>query len=220
MVNPDRPASAAELPGRIPIFPLNGVILLPGGRLPLNIFEPRYLAMTRDAMGGGRLVGMVQPLDSTADLREPPVYDIGCVGRVVEFAEAGDGRYLISLAGVCRFRIVEEIVRDTPYRQVLADYADYAGDFGEVEGLHSAVDRDRLIAVLRTWLERRDMKADWEAAKRASDVALVNSLSMMLPLEPGEKQALLEAGSVPERAAVLTTLLEMAVMEGGGSAMQ
>lgn len=220
MANPDRPASADVMPERIPIFPLNGVILLPGGRLPLNIFEPRYLAMTRDAMGGGRLIGMIQPLDGTAAQHEPPVYTIGCVGRIVEFAETGDGRYQIALTGVCRFRIAQEVGRDTPYRQVLADYSGYPSDFGEPERGDRSLDRARLIAVLKTWLERHDLKADWDAAKRASDVALINSLSMMLPLDPGEKQALLEAPDVPERAEILTTLLEMAVMDSGGSALQ
>lgn len=213
MANPDRPSGPEALPERIAVFPLAGAILLPGGRLPLNIFEPRYLAMTRDAMAGGRIIGMIQPADPHSTAFEPPIYPIGCVGRITEFAETGDGRYLIALTGVCRFRIVEEVACDTAYRQVIADYTAYRHDFSEPERAGDDLDRTRLLAALQTFLDLKGLKADWEAARRASAVALVNSLAMMLPLSPSEKQAMLEAPSVPERASLMTALLEMAVLD-------
>ena len=219
MANPERPNSPATLPERIPVFPLPGAILLPGGRLPLNIFEPRYLAMTRDAMGGARMIGMIQPKeDERGDGRAPEIYSLGCLGRIVEFSETGDGRYLIALTGVCRFRVTEELECDTAYRQVLADYEGFKGDFTDGDG-PQGVDRDRFHEALRDFLDLRGLKADWEAARRASDTVLVNSLSMMLPFPPSEKQALLEAASVADRAEVMTALMRMAVIEdddGGG----
>lgn len=216
MANPDRPTGPESLPERIAIFPLRGAILLPGGRLPLNIFEPRYLAMTRDAMAGGRLIGMIQPRETDEDTYTPPIYGIGCLGRITEFAETGDGRYQIALTGVCRFRVSQEVASDTAYRQVLADYSDFPEDFGEEETAGRTVDRQRLVGGLRKFLDRQGLNADWEAAERASDVALINSLSMMLPLDPSEKQALLEAANVPERADILTTLIEMSLLAGDG----
>ena len=201
------------LPERIPIFPLPGAILLPGGRLPLNIFEPRYLAMTRDAMSGPRMIGMIQPSDEHDGGQEPPVYSVGCLGRIVDFSETGDGRYVIALAGVCRFRISEELSRDTPYRQVLADYEPFKEDF-EGGGAIGGDEREALLSVLRRFLDSRGLKADWDAAKRASDMVLVNSLSMVLPLAPTEKQALLEAPTTADRASVMTALMEMALLEG------
>ncbi|ANK80597.1 MAG: hypothetical protein TEF_07145 [Rhizobiales bacterium NRL2] len=222
MPNPERPNSPESLPERIPVFPLAGAILLPGGRLPLNIFEPRYLAMTRDAMSGARMIGMIQPKDDErGDGRTPDIYSVGCLGRVVEFSETGDGRYLIALAGVCRFRVTEELECDTAYRQVLAGYEDFKDDFADGDG-PQGVDREQLHEALKGFLDLRGLKADWDAARRASDTVLVNSLSMMLPFGPPEKQALLEAGSVAARAEVMTALMRMALIEGddGGSAVQ
>ncbi|MDF1719295.1 MAG: LON peptidase substrate-binding domain-containing protein [Minwuia sp.] len=216
MPNPDRPTGPENLPERIAIFPLRGAILLPGGRLPLNIFEPRYLAMTRDAMSGGRMIGMIQPRETDEETYTPPIYGVGCLGRITEFAETGDGRYQIAISGVCRFRVQEEVASDTAYRQVIADYAGYPEDFGEEDAPGRGVDRQRLVRGLQTFLDRQGLKADWEAAERASDVALINSLSMMLPLDPSEKQALLEADNVPMRAEILTTLIEMSLLSGDG----
>ncbi|WP_416898082.1 MAG: LON peptidase substrate-binding domain-containing protein [Minwuia sp.] len=213
MTSSERPNSPANLPERIPIFPLPGAILLPGGRLPLNIFEPRYLAMIRDAMSGPRMIGMIQPSEEHDGGPEPPVYDIGCLGRIVDYSETDDGRYLIALAGVCRFRVKEELSRDTPYRQILADYEPFKGDFAS-GGKPAAIDRDRLVETLRQFLDSRGLKADWDAAKRASDTVLVNSLSMVLPLAPPEKQALLEAADIARRAEVMVTLMQMALLEG------
>jgi len=213
MTNPERPESPASLPDRIPIFPLPGAILLPGGRLPLNIFEPRYLAMTRDAMKGARMIGMIQPSDPGSDEFEPPVFGTGCLGRIVDFSETGDGRYMIALSGVCRFNVVEELSRDTPYRQVTPDYEPFRADFLSSDD-PQGVNRDELLAALRAFLDSRGLKADWDAAKRASDTVLVNSLSMVLPMTPAEKQALLEAASVADRATTMTALMQMAMLEG------
>ena len=213
MTNPERPDSPASLPDRIPIFPLPGAILLPGGRLPLNIFEPRYLAMTRDAMKGARMIGMIQPRDPDSDDFEPPVFQTGCLGRIVDFSETGDGRYLIALSGVCRFNVVEELSRDTPYRQVMADYEPFKDDFTAGDGPQN-VDRDGLLSALRAFLDSRGLKADWDAARKASDTVLVNSLSMVLPMVPAEKQALLEAVTIADRAATMTALMQMATLEG------
>lgn len=221
MTNPERPDSPASLPDRIPIFPLPGAILLPGGRLPLNIFEPRYLAMTRDAMKDARMIGMIQPSDPDSAEFEPPIYGTGCLGRIVEFSETGDGRYLIALSGVCRFRVVEELSRDTPYRQVTPDYEPFKDDFVAGDG-PQGVERDNLLEVLQLFLEGRGMKADWDAARRASDTVLVNSLSMVLPLTVAEKQALLEAATVADRADTMAALMRMATLEGddGGQSVQ
>lgn len=213
MTNPERPDSPASLPDRIPIFPLPGAILLPGGRVPLNIFEPRYLAMVRDAMKGTRMIGMIQPNDLDTDDYEPQVFRTGCLGRIVDFSETGDGRYQIALSGVCRFNIVEELSRDTAYRQVTADYEPFKDDFMAINGPLD-MDRDGLLGALRAFLDSRGLKADWEAAERASDTVLVNSLSMVLPMALAEKQALLEAPSVADRAATMTALMQMASLEG------
>ncbi|WP_417515796.1 LON peptidase substrate-binding domain-containing protein [Minwuia sp.] len=214
MSNPERPKSLASLPERIPIFPLTGAILLPGGRMPLNIFEPRYLAMTRDAMRDQRMIGMIQPNDEGDDDDfEPPVFRVGCLGRIVDFSETGDGRYLIALSGVCRFRVREELKRDTSYRQVLADYEDFKDDFTAGDGPQN-VNRDSLLQTLKAFLDKRGLKADWDAAERASDTVLVNSLSMVLPLIPAEKQALLEARTIADRAETMVALMQMALLEG------
>lgn len=213
MTNPERPDNPASLPDRIPIFPLPGAILLPGGRLPLNIFEPRYLAMIRDAMKGARMIGMIQPSDPDSEEFEPPVFRTGCLGRIVDFSETGDGRYLIALSGVCRFNVVEELSRDTAYRQVTADYEPFKDDFSAGDG-PQGVDRDALLAALRAFLDSRGLKADWEAAEKASDTVLVNSLSMVLPMMPAEKQALLEAATIADRGTTMAMLMQMATLEG------
>jgi Lon protease-like protein len=213
MTNPERPDSPAALPDRIPIFPLAGAILLPGGRMPLNIFEPRYLAMVRDAMKGSRMIGMIQPSDAESDDYEPSVFGTGCLGRVVDFSETGDGRYQIALSGVCRFKVVEELSRDTSYRQVIANYEPFKDDFAAGDGPQN-MDREGLMAALKAFLGSRNLKADWDAARGASDTVLVNSLSMVLPMIPAEKQALLEAPTIADRAATLTALMQMAMLEG------
>ncbi len=197
---------AADLPQVIPVFPLPGAILLPRGQLPLNIFEPRYLNMIDDAMGGDRLIGMVQPAGGAPSL--PALSGVGCVGKITSFAETSDGRYLITLTGVCRWRLTAELPVQTPYRQVRADFAPFEADLTPAPD-DPTEDRSDLMDALHRWLERRGMDVDWDAAREAPAEALVNSLAMALPFEPAEKQALLEAVSVQDRLTALTAVLSI-----------
>jgi len=199
----------AELPTTIAVFPLTGALLLPQTRLPLNIFEPRYLAMVDAAMAGSRLIGMIQPRIAGDDMAvRPALCNVGCVGRIVEYAETEDGRYMITLLGIARFGVAEELEGETPYREVAADYAPYAVDLGNEHPVSIA--RERLIEVLKPYLADRDMETDWHAIDEAPVDALINALSMMCPFDPAEKQALLEAPGVDERAETLIALLKMA----------
>ena len=214
----DQPGPREEiaLPDILPIFPLTGVLLLPRGRLPLNIFEPRYLAMTRDALGGERLIGMVQPSDPQDDGRgggglNPPVYPVGCAGRVTQFSETDDGRFLITLTGVSRFRIREELPLLEGYRRVVPDWQPFAHD-RERAGKPDFY-RERLIRGLKGYFAQRQIQADFEAIEKAPGEYLVTSLAMACPFAPSEKQALLEAADPDERARLLTTLVEMAATE-------
>lgn len=202
---------AASLPPRIPIFPLAGVLLLPGGKLPLHVFEPRYRDMVRDALAGERLIGMVQPTDPACADAKPAIYGAGCAGRIVEERQTEDGRYYFTLHGVCRFRIAEELAVSTRYRQVAVDWAPYRADVGG-EDEDERVDRARLLPALRAYLQLSGIPADWKAVESAPGAALVNYLSMICPFSPSEKQALLEAGDVAERGRVMTALIEMAVL--------
>jgi hypothetical protein len=200
-----------ELPGRLPIFPLTGVLLLPRGRLPLNIFEKRYLAMTADALKADRFIGMVQPQDGAGDAGEPAVYRTGCAGRMTSFGETDDGRYLITLTGVARFDIAGELPRERPYRQVVPDWQPYRGD---LEPADAPLDRPRLLAALKPFLERHRIAADWPAVEATPDERLVTTIAMVAPFQPSEKQALLEARDLGERARLLTALVEMAAHGG------
>jgi hypothetical protein len=196
-----------ELPQTIPIFPLSGCILLPCARLPLNIFEPRYLEMCRDAMAGPRVIGMVQPVDPCDARASPPVYGTGCAGRITAFKETDDGRFLITLTGLCRFRIAEELPQIKRYRTVAADYRGFAGDLER----HGAceLDRARLMPALKSYLERHGLSADWGAIEKCPSASLVNSLAMVCPFSPSEKQALLEAQDHDRRAELFLSLLEI-----------
>ncbi|MBV8777592.1 MAG: LON peptidase substrate-binding domain-containing protein [Alphaproteobacteria bacterium] len=197
---------ATALPEIIPIFPLTGVLLLPRGRLPLNIFEPRYLAMTRDAMAGERLIGMVQPSDPPIREMNPAVYPLGCAGRITSFAETDDGRFLITLTGVSRFSIKDELPLVSGYRRIVAAWGAFAADGAPDE---AEFDRARLIRGLRHFFSQRQVEADWSAIEQAPGEHLVTSIAMMCPFAPSEKQALLEAKDVAERARLLIALIEM-----------
>ncbi|MGE0658823.1 MAG: LON peptidase substrate-binding domain-containing protein [Reyranellaceae bacterium] len=210
--------SFQALPQSLPIFPLAGVLLLPGARLPLNIFEPRYLAMVSDALSSPRLIGMVQPVRPGGFAGDgmseggaaPAVQPVGCVGRIVSFSETGDGRVLLTLAGQCRFRIVEELpVADGGYRRVRADYARFRADMDESE---TALDRPRLLAALKRYFAANDLSTDWAALERIDDGALVNTVSIVAPFDPAEKQALLEAEDGTRRGKLLIGLLESAAL--------
>ena len=200
-----------DLPETIPVFPLPGALLLPHGHLPLNIFEPRYLNLTADALGQGRMMGMVQPVhaepDPVSDTAE--LYRTGCLGRITSFAEMDDGRFLITLTGVSRFRIADELESMRGYRRVAARYDAFAHDLQEDTG--ATADRQRLLDAVRAYFQLQGIDTDWTAIKEAPDGALVTSLSMTCPFEPREKQALLECPGLIERGELLTTLMEMAV---------
>jgi hypothetical protein len=200
----------AELPGRIPVFPLAGVLLLPRGRLPLNIFEPRYLEMTRDAMAGHKLIGMIQPEDPLDPAHDPAIYAIGCAGRITRFEETGDGRYIIVLTGLARFRIARELERATGYRQVEADWRAFADDLAPPD--EAGVDRARLLPPLKAYLRAAGIEIEAQVVDNAPSAVLVDQLAMICPFQPGEKQALLEAPDLPERARVMTALIEMALL--------
>ena len=205
----------ADLPQVIPVFPLDGALLLPGGELPLQIFEPRYLNMVDDAMAGDRIVGMIQTR-AGGDRTRPNLADVGCAGRITSYAETSDGRYLITLTGVCRFDAGEELNLRTPYRQVRASYDRFEGDLADDEGTQAPEDaRSRFASALKRYLNLRDLDIDWETAQSAPLEALVNSLAMGLPFEAAEKQALLEAPDLAGRFEALTTLLEIDAMEDG-----
>ena len=205
---------ANTLPSILPIFPLAGVLLLPRGRLPLNIFEPRYLAMTRDAMAGERLIGMVQPSDPRAAGSNPPVYPTGCAGRITSFSETDDGRFLIALTGTSRFRIREELPLSEGYRRVVPEWGEFARDFEGEDEL--GFDRERLYRGLRAYFQQHQISADWDAITSVPADRLVTSIAMMCPFDPSEKQALLEASNLDDRARLLTAIVEMALVNRTG----
>lgn len=197
-----------ELPPEIPIFPLSGALLLPEGRLPLNIFEPRYLAMVEDSLAGGRMFGMVMP-DPGLPRTEfgSQVYRVGCLGRLSSFAETDDGRYLITLTGVIRFRVMEEAAMRRGYRRAQVEYGDYAPDL--MVGGKPSIDRAALVGALRPYFKARGIEANWDAVENTGDAMLVTTLCMVCPFEPAEKQALLEARGPEERANMLVALMQM-----------
>ena len=199
-----------DLPEIIPVFPLPGALLLPRGQMPLNIFEPRYLAMVDDCFRDGhRLIGMIQPdVSHSPDESRPALFRVGCVGRITQLAESGDGRYILELTGIARFRVLEEMTVLTAYRQCRVDFFSYANDFSARKG-EDAVDRPALLEVLTDFLKANNLKVDWEGVENAPNEALVNALSMMSPYGPPEKQALLEAPDLKTRAEILIAVTEM-----------
>ena len=205
-----------DLPGVIAIFPLPGALLLPRGQMPLNIFEPRYLAMIDDALRSGtRLIGMIQPDPAHRGPNEakPQLFSVGCVGRITQFAESGDGRYLIQLTGVARYRLDEELAIGTPYRQCRVTYQPFLDDFIARKG-EDEVDRKTLLRTLADFLKANNLKADWDGIQNAPNEALVNALAMMSPYGAAEKQALLEAPDLKTRAEILVAVTEMELAKG------
>jgi hypothetical protein len=197
----------SDLPEVIPVFPLDGALLLPGGVLPLRIFEPRYLNMIDDAMAGARMIGMVQT-GVGSDRVRPTLARVGCAGRITSYAETGDGKYLIALTGVCRFQTGEELALLRPYRQARVAYAPFVLDL-DADDEAEEFDRPPFVALLRRYLDRKGLGVEWDAVASAPGPALINSLCMALPFEPAEKQALLEAIDIDERRAALVALLEI-----------
>jgi Lon protease-like protein len=199
---------AQDLPLVIPLFPLDGALLLPHAQLPLQIFEPRYITMVDEAMAGERIIGMVQTRPSN-DPERPPLQHIGCAGKITTFSETNDGRYLITLTGLARFSIKEELTVQTPYRQAHVDFITFSSDLQPPKDEDEGFDRLRLLSALKGYLERRSLDVDWETAKAAPAEALINSLAMALPFDPPEKQALLEAPQLNERRETLVALMEI-----------
>ncbi|SHH43695.1 LON peptidase substrate-binding domain-containing protein [Cognatishimia maritima] len=201
---------AADLPETLPVFPLPGALLLPRARLPLHIFEPRYLAMLDDCLKSRhRLIGMVQPLPNS----DNTLHRIGCAGRVTQFSETEDGRYMITLAGVSRFRILKEEAGFQAYRRCLVDWQDYDRDLGMHEH-DPEFQRASFLGLLQKYFDAQALSTDWDAMKEADDEMLINSLAMLLELQVEDKQAMLEAKSLAERRKILTTLLEFALLGG------
>lgn len=203
-----------DLPEIIPVFPLPGALLLPRARLPLHLFEPRYLAMLEDALKTPeRVIGMIQPNHVPGRENGHGFHAIGCVGRVTQFSETEDGRYMITLTGLSRFRMIEEVEGFTPYRRARVSWAGFERDLGPVES-DPGFDRPRFMALLSRYFEARALSTDWGSLKEAEDELLINSLSMLLGFEPEEKQALLEAPSLSTRRETLVTLIEYALRGG------
>ena len=206
-----------DCPSVIPVFPLPGALLLPRGQIPLNIFEPRYLAMVDAALRTDRMIGMVQPdADGGGPAAAPRLYHVGCAGRITQFAETGDGRYLITLVGVARFRIEEELPTTTLYRQCRVAFNGYKADFTARAG-ENEVDRAGVLKALRDFVKAADVRVDWQGIEEAPNEALVNALCMMSPFGPREKQALLEAEDLRTRAEVLIALTEIELARGGSA---
>src|SRR5215510_11029339 len=200
----------ADLPDTIAVFPLAGALLLPRGQMPLNIFEPRYIEMIDDALRDGhRLIGMIQPDPAHPGTEDRPnLYKIGCVGRITQFAETGDARYLLQLTGVARFRVIRELKVATAYRQCDIDFTPFIDDFTARKG-EELVDRKAVLAALTSFLKANNLKADWEGIEDAPNEALVNALAMMSPYDPAEKQAMLEAPDLKTRAEILVAVTEI-----------
>ena len=202
---------SAILPDVLPVFPLADVLLLPGAHLPLNVFEPRYLNMVEDALGSGRHIGMVQPraADVESPGGEPDIYGLGCAGRIVSFAETGDGRFAITLMGVCRFQTVEEMPLINGYRGVVPDFEPFATDLNEDQGMLD--DRESLLEAVQAYFAANEIEADWDSVESADDTALVTTLSMLCPFQASERQALLECADTAARGALLGDLMTLSL---------
>lgn len=205
-----------DLPEALPLFPLSGVLLLPHGRLPLNIFEPRYVAMVEEALAHGRLIGMVQPTGQVAADGTPQIFNMGCAGRIHSFNETEDGRFLISLYGVCRFRIHEEIGMKNGFRRARVAWDAFKDDLAAARP--ALVDREKLVTHMRAYFRLQGVCGDWDMIDRTDDNRLITSLAMICPFQPGEKQALLEAQTLEECCNLLITMMDMALLEDDAGA--
>ncbi len=207
-------ASLPHLPSLLPIFPLDGAVLLPHGHLPLHVFEHRYRAMVEAALGLKRMIGMIQPrqVETHPIPDDAPIFEVGCAGRIVSFSETDDGRFLITLKGICRFRVADELpLGDQPFRRVHPDFSPFLIDLETAE--EPSLDRTRLLAAARAYLQAKSIACEWSAVEAASIPAIVTSLAMICPFETGEKQALLESRSLTDQGNMLISLFEMALIE-------
>ncbi|MGV8997670.1 MAG: LON peptidase substrate-binding domain-containing protein [Parvibaculaceae bacterium] len=219
MASTDRYQSVADLPATIPVFPLSGVLLLPRSQLPLNIFEPRYLQMADDVMRGSRIIGLIQPDEEktpAARADRPDLMGVGCAGRLTSYTETHDGRLLITLTGITRFRVTGELDTMTPYRQCSVDFEEFADDLTPELGTEK-VSRERLLEVLKEYLDTNGLQADWRTIKVSTNETLINSLSLISPYGPREKQALLEAKTLEDRNQMLIALTEVALHQSASS---
>ena len=208
-ISEDPQGALSRLPRRFPVFPLTGAILLPGGNLPLNIFEPRYLQMTKDAMRGDKIIGMIQPsAGSRGD--KPSLYPVGCAGQISNFETTDDGRFLITLSGLCRFEVAEELTVTTPYRQVIATFERWQNDL-EPQAAPDSL-RPNLVTALRCYFAVHEISVDWDQIEKAPLSGLLTSLAMICPFEPSEKQALLETSDANELGRTLIALLRMGTL--------
>ena len=204
-----------NLPASLPVFPLGGVLLLPYGRLPLNIFEQRYLAMTDDALRSERLIGIIQPTSEVEGQQKfPPLYKTGCAGRITAFSETDDGRYLVTLLGICRFDVEHEVDSTRGYRRVVPNWEPFRSDVVKRDKFD--IDKERLLVALGGYFEKKAIDADWEAINRMNNVQLITTLAMICPFNATEQQALLVAEKIEDRASTMISLLEMASHEGDG----
>ncbi|MCB1526357.1 MAG: LON peptidase substrate-binding domain-containing protein [Hyphomicrobiaceae bacterium] len=230
MARTDRYHGPDDLPRQVPLFPLRGAILLPRATLPLNVFEPRYLQMVDDVLSGKRLIGIIQPDEPVEPANtiiespkgnDSPLKTIGCAGRITGFQELEDGRVMVTLTGIARFRLVNEQISGRPYRTAEVDWSEFSGDFSAGLGEEN-VDRKALLRVLRRYLDAKRLEAEWPIIEKSSSEFLVNALAVMSPYGAEEKQALLEAPSLKARAEVLVALAEMEMAAGstGGSMIQ
>lgn len=219
MGSTDRYSSVTDLPATIPVFPLSGVLLLPRCQLPLNIFEPRYLQMIDDCLRGTRIIGLIQPDEEKTPARDadkPQLMQVGCAGRLTSYTETPDGRLVITLTGIARFRVTSELEAMTPYRQCAVDFDEFAGDLTPELGTEK-VSRERLLEVLKDYLDTNGLQADWRAIKVSTNETLVNSLSLISPYGPREKQALLEAKTLEDRNQMLIALTEVALQQSASN---
>jgi Lon protease-like protein len=210
----------SDLPQTLGIFPLTGVLLLSGGHLPLNVFEPRYLALIDDALKGDRLIGLVQPVfseEAESPAGNPALCQVGTIGRITTFGETGDGRYVIDVSGVCRFRLIDELPQTEPFRRVRI--APFIKDLSEPDD-DPSVDREGLLTAFRSYLDAHKLEVDWDAVTRTPNRKLVNSLSMMAPFSPREKQALLEANDLKTRAETLVAMTEIVLAKAFGDGLK
>ena len=216
---PKRPQSADDLPPFVPVFPLSGALLLPGAQRPLNVFEPRYIDMVDAALSGDRLIGLIQPEDTSEESPRgrTPLQKIGCLGRITHFEETGDGRYFIILEGVCRFELGAELTVMTPYRQCMIDVRRFASDF-DLELGEEDVDRERFLKMMRDYAEFGDFDLNWKEIEETGTAALVNFCCMVSPYGAAEKQLLLEAESLEARAEALIALAEVEMARGADKA--
>ena len=210
----------SELPTILPLFPLEEALLLPRRPLQLNIFEPRYLEMLDDAISGDRVIGMIQPRGSRKSrARKPPLHQVGCSGRIVQFVETGDGRCIVTLIGIARFRVLHELLVQKSYRRAQVEHSEFAGDLEQGAG-EASVDRAGLLAALKDFADARNFSIDWDDVGQASNETLVNSLSMMSPYGSDEKQALLEASDLKGRAEMLVAITQMELARGAAAVNQ